>query len=542
MTLLHPERLLPLAIACAAVAVIALASWLVARRRATRLLGAPRLVGRFGRDLALAAALAAIAAALLGPQLGFRTLRVPGSGADVVLLLDVSRSMDAADVPPSRLVRAKDLALSVLARLDGEDRAALAVFADRGVALAPLSPDLGAIAELAEAVDAELVEPRGSDLGEGVRAALEAFERGSERPRVVLAIADGEDADLRDAGAALARRANARVVTVAIGTDAGAALAEGGEPVLDARRRPIVSRRDAGRLASLAEATGGASFATDRWGDVDLDALVAALRRDAAAASSGTVERRVPALRVLPLAALALLLLALEAMGARPREWRAFLAPRRAVAAAAAVLVVASLARASADDDAIAWLEARLRERPGDARLLTALGVARAETGRLDEAARALRAAALRAKDDGDAAIAYYDLGVLELRRERFEAAQAAFFDALALAPDDGEARFNLEWAVRAQAAQPPPGKRADEDSPDEAERPEPELPDPKAMPPPERAQPTPEPDARFAPELSPDRVDKWLDAVGDDPARGLRGAAGEGDGRRAASGGLARW
>ncbi len=86
------------------------------------------------------------------------------------------------------------------------------------------------------------------------------------------------------------------------------------------------------------------------------------------------------------------------------------------------------------------------------------------------------------ARDPGDAAVAYYDLGVLEAQRRRFDAARDAFLDALALAPDDAQARFNLEWSLRAltQVPAPPEQRRADDDGAENAERPEPKRPDPE--------------------------------------------------------------
>ncbi len=148
--LAHPEWTTPLAAAVASLAALALLSFAVARRRARRLLGSPRWVPRSQllRDLALVTALAAAGTALLGPSAGMRTLRVSGSGVDVVLLVDVSRSMDATDVPPSRLERARALASSVLAKLGPDDRAALAAFAGRGVLLTPLTPDFDALDEM----------------------------------------------------------------------------------------------------------------------------------------------------------------------------------------------------------------------------------------------------------------------------------------------------------------------------------------------------------------------------------------------------------
>jgi Ca-activated chloride channel family protein len=542
--LAHPEWALSVTSAVVAVAALVVLSFAIARRRARRLLGSPHWVPRAQllRDLALVTALAVVGLALLGPHAGMRNVRVSGSGVDVVLLLDVSRSMDATDVAPSRLHRARALASRVLASLGPEDRAALAAFAGRGVLLTPLTPDLDALDEMLASLDSGLISPSGSDLGAGIAAAAAAFEVGSGRPRVVLALADGEDPDSsRELGANAAQRAGARVVGVALGSDAGAGVPDGTTMLKDARGRPVVSRRDAPRLAALATATDGAVFAGDRWGDVDEDALLLALRRDAARGPGETALRRVPATRVTPLAALAFALLLVEWVGG-PRAILASLRRWRRSAAATVVALSIAAASVAAEGDTIARLEALLRERPGDARLLVALGVARAEQGREEEAAFALRAAAIGASDHGDAAVAYYDLGVLEVQRKRYEAARDAFLDALALAPEDREARFNLEWSLRALAESPakPEQRRADESAQQTGERPEPKRPDPNAPPGPrEGKSPKPpselpkaagaggaDPGRDFAPELSPDRAQQWLDAVADDPGRALRAAA----------------
>ena len=255
--------------------------------------------------------------ALLGPRLGEKVVRVPASGVDLVLLLDVSRSMDARDVPPSRLARAQRAAEELLARLAPGDRAALAAFAGRGVLLTPLTPDREALVELLGALDSGLLEPPSSNLGEGVRAALAAFEAGSERPRVLFVLSDGEDPERRtEIGVADALRAEVRVLTAALGTETGAAVPNRGAALRDESGALVISRRRAERLARLAAASGGEAYRGDAWGAFDFDAAAAAIRRDAGAARGQPVERRVRAVQVLPLAALAFALLAAE--GALP--------------------------------------------------------------------------------------------------------------------------------------------------------------------------------------------------------------------------------
>jgi Ca-activated chloride channel family protein len=560
----HPEWAARVALATALIAALVLASWWRARRRAQRLLGTARWVGlgRLGRDLTVVLALAAIGLAVLGLRAGVRSERVSSSGVDVVLLVDVSQSMDVMDVPPSRLARARRIATELLARLGVGDRAALAAFASRGVLLTPLTPDLEALTELIAGLDGQLFAARGSDLDAGVRAALGAFETASERPRIVVVLSDGEDpTGTRDPGTAALARADTRGIAIALGLDADALVPDGRVPLRDADGRPVRSRRDAGRLARWAAATGGASFEADRWGEIDLGAAAAAIRRDAGRGPGDTFLRRVPAVQTRALAALAFALLWLEWTGAwrlaraeRTGESRrgARNGPRRARAAAIVSVLVASgalafrAAGAEAEsalgaDEAepaartVAQLESQLRSRPGDASLLIALGVARAQAGDRAGAEHALRAAALTARDPGLAALAWYDLGVLGIDAREFENARDAFFDALALRPDDIETRFNLEWTLRALRAEPPippPAERPDGEDPSGGES-EPESP-PGGDPEPAAAESARAPESdtaaparpRFAPELGDDDVERWLARVDDAPAQALRAAA----------------
>jgi|GEM_PF-1240630 len=597
-----------------------------ARRRRARLLGTAAPRGPRRADLCLAAALAAAALALLGPRAGERTLRVPASGVDVVILTDVSLSMLARDVPPSRLERARALAADVLARLGPGDRAALAAFAGEGVLLTPLTPDHGALAELAPALDPSLLSEQGSRLEAGVRAALSAYRPDSPRPRVLLVLSDGEDPEDGAPPRSALAAAGVRVVAVAFGGASGAAVPYGGVPLRDDRGEAIATRAEPARLGALAEPTDGTLFEGDRFGAVDPDRVAAAVRRDAARAQEGFVERRVPRSAAPALAALAFALALAAAWPARraPHEAVAFVpagappgragaaraeahrgaAPARPRARAAAVAALAALglgagppapgapgaapgaapgtaetpearalealrdalrARAAeragdpspsrpvpgpvpdaAPEDvraALAEAEDAVRAEPENPAALVRLGLARARAGLAEEAERAFFAAAVRAGEPAPAALAWYDLGVAALERGDLERARDAFFDALALAPRDDEARFNLEWTLRALAAreasrradptQASPrregGERADERSEGEGgEERRPAPPKPGEEGDPAARQPRVAPgSARGTPvQLDPEAAAQWLAAVPDDPAQALRALA----------------
>jgi hypothetical protein len=342
------------------------------------------------------------------------------------------------------------------------------------------------------------------------------------------------------------RRAGARVVAVALGSEDGASVPDAGVPLRDPHGDVVLSRRDAERLARWSEDGDGALVVADRWGGIDLAGAMAAIRRDAGRADGEPVARRVAATRVAPFAALAFALLWLELLPV-PLFRRARLL---AFGAALAAAFAAGAPRARGDEphaDPTAALEARLRVRPADAELLVALARARAEHGDAAEAARALRAAALLARDPALAALAWYDVGVLALERRARDPeggavrsllveARDAFLESLALAPDDREARFNLEWTLRALEAEPPPAS-GERRPPDAGEPP----PEPEAA---EERAPAPDPAAaergRSAPALERDEVERWLEAAVDDAGRGLRRAARE-EPRRPAPG-VPRW
>jgi Ca-activated chloride channel family protein len=526
----HPEWL-PALVAIVAVAALAVAlARRAARHRRHSLLG-PGSRGRGRdrtRDAVVLVGLGAIGLALLGPRIGETTVRVPSSGVDVVFLVDVSRSMDARDVPPSRLDRAKRGAEELLARLAPGDRAALAAFGSRGVLLAPLTPDRGALLEFLSALDTRLVHPAGSNLGDGMRAALSAFSGANDRPRLVFVLSDGEDPERQGSlGAAEAARAGVRILAAALGSDLGADVPDHDVSLRDGAGRIVRSRRDVGRLGRLAEATGGEVFPGDAWGDFDFENAATSLRRDASAAPGGLVTRRVRAPRVFPLAAAAFGLLLGEALP-RPRRPRA-LVPGIALATPLLVLLLLGAAPASPSGaGAVGPIEARLRTSPGDPRLLVRLGLARFERGENAAAARAFAGAAVVAADPGVAAIAYYDLGVTALAQGDLETARDAFFDALALAPGDREARFNLEWTLAGLAARPPASRPPQPESApltSEAEGPAASRP-----PAPTEARPTSAtvPVGLPADEPPPSEAERarWLSRVDDDPTRSIRSAA----------------
>jgi Ca-activated chloride channel family protein len=228
--------------------------------------------------------LALLAVALAQPQCGTRTELSRRYGADVVVVLDVSRSMEARDVRPSRLERARLEVGALLDRLKG-DRVGVVVFAGEAFVQCPLTTDYDAARLFLRAVGPDAVPQQGTAVANallGAKELLEAAERGA-RGKVVLLVSDGEDHDGRvlDAASALAA-AGIRVHALAVGTAEGAPI-----PILDARgevagwrkdRRgnPVSTRLDEATLRLVADRGGGRLFHLGEAGR-GIEAVAAAL-------------------------------------------------------------------------------------------------------------------------------------------------------------------------------------------------------------------------------------------------------------------------
>ena len=263
MTFVRPALLLLL---WAVPALAALAWWLWRRRevRAARLAGAAKARVVFGRGLAAAqialacAGLALAVVALARPQWGEREEEVLSQSRNVLVLLDVSRSMLAEDVRPSRLERAKADLSDLVDSLAG-DRAALVAFRGASVTLCPFTADE---AFLREAIAGASVDsaPRGeTDLGRALRAALKLFEPLASDANAIVLVSDGED--LAGAGLKAAEECGARGIPVfcmGVGSAAGASVpaGENGLPLVH-RGEKVVSKLDGTGLAAIAAASGG---------------------------------------------------------------------------------------------------------------------------------------------------------------------------------------------------------------------------------------------------------------------------------------------
>ena len=287
---------------------------------------------RWAKRVLFAIGIGALLLALARPQWGRSEVEIERTGIDLVIALDVSRSMLAADAGRTNRLTVARTALERLLAEMGSDRVGLVVFAGEAFMMAPLTRDQVAIERALDVADPAMVSEQGSNLAEAIKKTRECFDRAGRGPRALLVVSDGEQ--LQGDSIEAARKAlkdGIRVHTAGVGSATGARIPA--HPVANtayirnAFGREVFSRRDEQQLQRIASAGGGLYT---RIEDLDSRALIDWFHRAAATFPRSTEKRLLNEPREQfqwPLA-IALMLLAGEWILSERRQTKPHLAER----------------------------------------------------------------------------------------------------------------------------------------------------------------------------------------------------------------------
>ena len=227
-------------------------------------------------------AFASIIMAVVNPQVGYKTEEVTSSGVDIVIALDVSRSMQAEDIRPNRMERAK-LAVSRLIDRFENDRVGLVIFAGTAVTQVPLTHDHEAAKMILRTVDTQSIDFQGTSLSAALERGIAAFSGYDTNSKVIILISDGENHD--DNPLEVAQRAyeqNIIIHTVGVGTPQGAPIPVQRNNQLagflrDDEGNTVVSKFDEALLKSLAQEANG-NFQNSSAPDLGLNSILDQIR------------------------------------------------------------------------------------------------------------------------------------------------------------------------------------------------------------------------------------------------------------------------
>lgn len=202
---------------------------------------------------------------LLGPSLGESKKEVKSIGKDIMICVDLSKSMDAFDIQPTRLEKVKFEMKKIVAAFNS-DRVGIVIFSSEAFMQCPLTYDQNALNLFIETMNSGLVPASGTDFGPPLKMALKKLEdddshSGQQKSKVIILISDGEDfGEETDDIAQEIDEKDIKLFTLGIGTEKGGNIYASNGLKTDKQGHVVTSRLNTQSLKSLADKTGGKYF------------------------------------------------------------------------------------------------------------------------------------------------------------------------------------------------------------------------------------------------------------------------------------------
>ncbi len=208
----------------------------------------------------LLVALVFVILGVAGPQFGSKLQQVQKQGVELMVVLDVSNSMMAQDIKPSRLDKAK-MAIARMVEKLSNDKVGMIVFAGDAYVQLPITTDYSSAKLFLSNITTDIVPVQGTAIGAAIDLAVKSFTPETETSKAIIIITDGENH--QDDAVEAARRAREQGITIhtiGMGLEQGAPILEKGKPgqfMKDGSGNIVVSKLDAETLGEIARAGNG---------------------------------------------------------------------------------------------------------------------------------------------------------------------------------------------------------------------------------------------------------------------------------------------
>ena len=255
----------------AALPLIAILRWVLERKQLKRLklFGDPTLLRHLMPDVSkmrpvvkfwmLLAAMALIIVMMARPQMGTRISHEKRTGIESIIAMDISNSMLAEDVTPSRLDRTKMMVENLVDNFT-DDKIGLIVFAGDAFVQLPITSDYVSAKMFLSEIEPSLIATQGTDIATAINMAANSFTQQQGVGKAIIVITDGEDHE----GGALeaakaAKKKGMRVYVLGVGSDKGAPIPLGnGDYMKDRTGNTVMTKLNEEMCRQIAEAGGGA--------------------------------------------------------------------------------------------------------------------------------------------------------------------------------------------------------------------------------------------------------------------------------------------
>jgi Ca-activated chloride channel family protein len=218
------------------------------------------------KNILVLSALLFIIIALARPQFGYKKRTIIKESSEIVISLDISRSMLAQDLKPNRLEKAKDLVLKIVED-NPDEKMGIILFAGSAMWQCPMTYDSQALKMFLQSVEVGSLPMGGTQISDAILLASKAVEKELSNGKVMILISDGEDHDSKIKEAInKAKKVGLKIITIGIGTTDGSPVPVKDESgiikdyIKDRTGQVVVSKINVNLLKSVASETGGKYF------------------------------------------------------------------------------------------------------------------------------------------------------------------------------------------------------------------------------------------------------------------------------------------
>ena len=471
----------------AVIPMLALLRFMMTKKKKKRLrkFGDPQLVKQLMPDVsrwrpAVKCGLRQAARALIivmraRPQLGTKISHEKRQGIETIIAMDISNSMLAQDVTPSRLDRCKMMVENLVDNFT-DDKIGLIVFAGDAFIQLPITSDYVSAKMFLADIQPSLIATQGTDIALAISKAVNSFTQEEGIGKAIIVITDGEDHEGGAVEAAQeARKKGMRVYVLGVGSKGGAPIPDGnGGYMKDRAGNTVMTRLNQDMCRDIAKAGGGAYIHVDNNSDAQrqLDNELAKLsKKETETTVYSDFDEQFQAVGILVLLLLIAELCLLECKNPLLKNVRFFKGKRRYASAILVLMLVSTIPTQAQSDRSNIREGNRLFRSGKHADSEVSYRKAMEKNHRNPQAAYNLGNALFAQKKDSAAVVAYqsgvqletsakrkamgyHNMGVVCQSHKMFSEAIEAYKNALRLNPKDDEARYNLELCKKQQKKQ----------------------------------------------------------------------------------------
>ncbi|MNQ06904.1 von Willebrand factor type A domain protein [compost metagenome] len=206
-------------------------------------------------------ALTGLILGLVNPKIGTKMETVKREGIDIVFAIDVSKSMLAEDVAPSRLDKSKQIVSQIINQL-GSDRIGIVAYAGNSFPVLPITTDYSVAKMFLQSMNTDMVSSVGTSLDEAIKLSSTYFDD-KKTSKLLIMVSDGEDhSDGAETAAEEANKLGIKIITIGVGTEKGGPIPLKRNGVVESFKRDsnnevVITKLNQESLVSIAKATKG---------------------------------------------------------------------------------------------------------------------------------------------------------------------------------------------------------------------------------------------------------------------------------------------